>query len=543
MDSFLSSGSTFIKRKKVETTEELRSSILKNVEHSPFAYPAALLNMDLISDSGSCALNQHMWMAMALADESYARNNWYFALLDAFRDLIERGDNPRKLYLHILDSSLTAEKLTKDLYFPEIKGSFINDSLTQLVDPNAFIFAQGRCCETALFLALHDYFPKDNTKKLILSNGFFDTTKAHCEISGGFEAVELEDPTIYDDYDLNLVGKQNPFRGGIDLNETEKILMSRGDEVVMVLMTLTNNSRAAQPVSMKNLKSVKSLCDKYEKPLWIDVCRVNENAAFIKLYEEGYSNMSIQEILKEIFSLCDGFHISMKKVLCNMGGFMAIRPNSLFMKKFNQIGIKLKQIQILQYGNDSYGALSGRDLAAATIGLYECVDFSFLKSRLSATMYVGKQVAQKGVPVILPPGGHAIYLNINKMFSDRKWDEFVGCGLVSMMISKYGIRGCELGYQAWELDKYFDLYNKLPEKLPPNFVRFAFPANVYHKEHLDYLIESLIDVNNNKDKVSSVVITRGKDSPLRHFIVGFRLIDKKIREDNLIELKDFSIDE
>jgi tryptophanase len=119
-------------------------------------------------------------------------------------------------------------------------------------------------------------------------------------------------------------------------------------------------------------------------------------------------------------------------------------------------------------------------------------------------MYAGKKVAERGVPVILPPGGHAIYLDVNKMFKERKWNEFAGCGLVAYMITKYAIRGCELGYQAWELDKYVDKYNKMPERLPPNFVRFAFPANVFHKEHLVYFINSLDEANRNKDKIPSV---------------------------------------
>jgi len=525
------SGCTFIKRKNIEISEELRKKILQNVGYNAFAYPAAFLKMDLISDSGCCALNQQMWMAIALADESYARNNWYFALLDAFRDFIERGDSPRKAYLNLLDVSCTAEYLHNNLFFPEIKNSFINDSLSQLDDPNAFIFAQGRCCETALFTQLGTYYEK-NHKKIMISNGFFDTTKAHVELSGGFIPVEFSDATIYDDYDLNLIGKQNPFKGGIDIEQTENYLTENADNVVLILMTLTNNSRAAQPVSMKNLKEVKQLCIKYNKPLWIDASRVNENAMFIKLYEEGYQNKSIPEILKEIFSMCDGFHISMKKILCNMGGFMSIRTDSDILRKmFPGLGFRIKTTQILNYGNDSYGALSGRDLAAATIGLYECVDESYLKSRLSGTMYVGRKLSEKGVPVILPPGGHAIYLDINKMFKDRKWNDFVGCGLVAYMIQKYGIRGCELGYQAWELDKYVDLHQKMPERLPPNFVRFAFPANVYHKEHFDYLIESIIELNSEKNKIPNAEIKRRRDSALRHFVVGFELSQQKNRED------------
>mmetsp|Transcript_38912 Transcript_38912/g.34585 ORF Transcript_38912/g.34585 Transcript_38912/m.34585 type:complete len:167 (+) Transcript_38912:1020-1520(+) len=166
----------------------------------------------------------------------------------------------------------------------------------------------------------------------------------------------------------------------------------------------------------------------------------------------------------------------MKKMLCNLGGFMAIRKDGLLCQQYPDLGRIMKEKQIIEYGNDSYGALSGRDLAAATIAAYESVDEEFLKSRIGQTLYVGKMLAKRGVPVITPPGGHALFVDINKMFPEREWDEFAGVGLSLKMIEKYGIRGCELGYMAWELDRYVDKHGKFPEHMPPNFVRFAIPA-------------------------------------------------------------------
>lgn len=242
-----------------------------------------------------------------------------------------------------------------------------------------------------------------------------------------------------------------------------------------------------QPVSMDNMKQAYALCHKYGVPLWIDACRINENAYFIKKYEAGYQKTDIRDIIKEIFSYSDGFHISLKKMLCNIGSVM--RVGDKMMTNFPKIDVTIKSNQISQYSNDSQGGLSGKDLSAATLSLYDAVSLEYLETRISQTYQFGKKLKEAGVPIIWPPGGHAIYLRINDLFPDRKWNEFMGCGFVIELIKRYGIRGCELGYMAWELDIYLEEnQGNFPDKMPPNYVRFAIPANVYGEAHFNYVV-------------------------------------------------------
>ena len=214
----------------------------------------------------------------------------------------------------------------------------------------------------------------------------------------------------------------------------------------------------------------------------------------------------------------------MKKALCNMGGVMCFKHGARFDIKYPRIGHMFKKTQIISYGNDSYGALSGRDIAAATIGFYEVVKQDYLDRRIGQIEYFGVSLAKKGIPVILPPGGHAVYLDVNRIFPMADWKLFKGVGFVIELLRKYGIRGCELGYMCWELDRYVDENGKLPERMPPNLIRFAVPANMYHLEHIEYCVESISQLYQDKDSVPGMEITRGKEIDLRHFVVGMRPI-------------------
>jgi len=353
----------------------------------------------------------------------------------------------------------------------------------------------------------------------------FDTTRANVKLRD-FEGIDLFMDDIFAEYPLEKVGKENPFRGNMNVEKLEKILDKDAKKTALIVMTLTNNTGAGQPVSMQNMKDVRKLCEKHNIPLWIDAARIVDNAALIKRYEKGYEKTSIPEILKELFSMADGFHYSLKKTLANMGGVMCSKHEGLFDKRYPKVGDTMKKHQIINYGNDSYGGMSGRDIAAITVGLYQVVKESHIYSRIDQCEYLAVELAKKGVPVVLPPGSHAVYVDINRMFKDAPWEDFMGIGLTSELLINYGIRTCELGYMAWELDVYVEKHGKLPEQMPPNLVRLAVPANVYNKEHMDYVIEAFDEVNKNKDKIPVYEVGRGKNAPLRHFIVGLRLKKK-----------------
>ncbi len=512
---------SYVVKKTPHFTAEQRAAILKRTDYNVFNFPASMVNIDLLTDSGTEAVFQQMWAALMLGDESYARNAWYYYFLDALRDFCQRGDKPNKRYLAGFEGVESFETIDKRFAEDESERGFVNGGISQLESPNTFLLPQGRCCENVLMQSLKKYWDGKGKEPLILSNGLFDTTRTNSKVSG-FEATDLFVADMFSPFPIDKVGVENPFRGNINVPELEKILEKDSDRVALIVMTLTNNTGAGQPVSMANMKAVRALCDKHNLPLWIDSARIVDNAAYIKKFEDGYKTLSIPEIIKQLYVMADGFHFSLKKALCNMGGVMCLKHDGGFEKKYPGIGNDMKKIQIICYGNDSYGALSGRDLAAATTALYQVVKEDYIFPRLELTQYLAVELYKQGVPVVLPPGGHAVYIDTNRMFKDAAWSDFMGVGLTAELLHRYGIRACELGYMAWELDVYVEKHGKMPEHMPPNLVRLAIPANVYNKEHMDYVAKAVGELNKDKKKIPAFEISRGKYVDLRHFVVGLR---------------------
>ncbi|MHA1678519.1 MAG: tryptophanase, partial [Promethearchaeota archaeon] len=311
----------------------------------------------------------------------------------------------------------------------------------------------------------------------------------------------------------------------MELKKLEEFIQEKGaDSIPLIYLTITNNTAAGQPVSMKNIKEVSKIAKSYGIPLFFDACRFAENAIFIKNFEDGYKNHSIPSIIKEIFSHVEGFTISFKKDgLANIGGGLFFKDEGLFHEKFSieeDIGILLKEKQILTFGNDSYGGLSGRDIMALAAGLNEVVKENYLNDRIGQVRDFAMKLAKNGVPVILPPGGHAVYLNMDKFFEgiDMKIEDFGGVGFTIELIRHYGIRACELGPFAFEWDK------KTPEQRKGilNLVRFAIPRNMYNPKHIDFAVAAITELYKNRDKIPKVRIARGKDLRLRHFQSGLQ---------------------
>lgn len=292
-------------------------------------------------------------------DESYGRNWGYYCLLDTFRDIFERGNKRQNAFEGILAGRVDCEYYSKKLLVPSQDG-FVNGGSHQLQRPNFFILPQGRCAETLLFSTMSTMIAEETGRSMearpaIISNGFFDTTGANASVAG-FELQSFTQPGLGDAFPAHLIGKKNYFKGNLDIAAAEDYLKSHPKKVAMILTTITNNWAAGQPVSMANIRSTAVLAKSYDVPFFFDACRFAENAFFIHEYEVGYADISIAEIVQEMFSYVDGFTISLKKDgLVNMGGVLCFKDKGIVAQRYEGIGLHLKERQILCYGNDSYG--------------------------------------------------------------------------------------------------------------------------------------------------------------------------------------------
>ncbi|MHA2399861.1 MAG: tryptophanase [Promethearchaeota archaeon] len=511
-----------------QVTKEQREYAQIKTEYNMFSFPADLLFVDFLSDSGSGTMTDLQWAALFHGDESYARNKGYYVLLDAVRDTFERGNNPKRIIDLILSGETDVQKLMDEIYLTSYEGGFVNGGVHQLTRPNAFIVPQGRCAEHLLFSTIAQILREErpNRDYYIPSNGHFDTTEANIA-ANGMIPVNLFSANLLDDFPFDEMDKRNPFKGNMDVQRLEELIQKNGvNSIPLIYITITNNTAAGQPVAMSNVKAVSKIANQYEIPLFLDACRFSENANFIKEFEKPYKNRTVPSIVQEMFSYADGFTISFKKDgLANIGGGFFFKDKGVFHNRFSikeDIGIKLKEKQILTFGNDSYGALSGRDIMALTVGLYEVVQENYLDERKYHVREFARKLAKNGVPVILPAGGHAVYLNMDKFFEgiESKTEDFKGVGFTIELLRHYGIRAAELGPFAFEFDK------KTPKQQKGilNLVRFAVPRNVYGPSHINYAVAAITELHHNRKKIPKVRISRGAELRLRHFQTGLQPI-------------------
>ncbi|MFZ6032228.1 MAG: tryptophanase [Melioribacter sp.] len=436
------------------TSKEERERILKNAGYNPFLINAEDVIIDLLTDSGTSAMSSEQWSGIMKGDESYAGAKSFFRFESAVK---------------------------------EITGN-------KYVIPTH----QGRAAEKILFSIL------GGEGKYFISNTFFDTTRANIEFTGA-EAVDLLCPE----------GKKPevvaPFKGNLDVEKLKAFIEEKGKEnIPLVMITITNNSGGGQPVSLENIKQVRKVCDRYGIPLFFDACRFAENAYFIKKREEGYSNKSVREIVKEIFSFADGTTMSAKKdALVNIGGWLSMNDDNLAMQ--------CRNLLIVTEGFPTYGGLAGRDLEAIAQGLEEVLDENYLRYRIRSTEYLGEKLTAAGVPIIEPPGGHAIYIDAKRFLPDIPSEQYPGQSIVCELYLEGGIRSVEIG------SVMFGKYDKKTGRLIPammELVRLAIPRRVYTQSHIDYVAEVVIETFNKRDKLKGYKITY--EAPmLRHFTARF----------------------
>ncbi|HSR16934.1 MAG TPA: tryptophanase [Ignavibacteriaceae bacterium] len=438
------------------TTKEEREKLLKAAGYNPFLLHADDVLIDLLTDSGTSAMSSEQWAGIMRGDESYAGSKSFYNFEDAVR-------------------RITGMKYIIPTH-------------------------QGRAAEKILFSITGGpgkYFP---------NNTHFDTTRANIEFTGS-EAVDL----------LNETGKhpeiRADFKGNMDIEKLESFIKEKGKEnIPLCMITITNNSGGGQPVSMQNIRDVKKLLERYNIPLFIDACRFAENAYFIKKREKGYSGKSALEIAWEIFSYADGVTMSAKKDgLVNIGGFLAMNDENLAMQ--------CRNLLIVTEGFPTYGGLAGRDLEAVAQGLSEILDEHYLQYRIRSVEYLGEKLISAGVPIIEPPGGHAIYLDAKRFLPHIPPEQFPGQSIVCSLYIEGGIRGVEIG------SLMFGKYDKSGRLIPPamELVRLAIPRRVYTQSHIDFVSEVVIEVFKKRDSLKGYKIIY--EAPmLRHFTARFQAL-------------------
>ncbi len=449
------------KIKMVETirlsTREQREQWIKDAGYNLFNLRSDQVFIDLLTDSGTGAMSDKQWSEMMLGDESYAGASSYYKMKSAIKDL-----------------------LGFEYFLPT---------------------HQGRAAENVLFSAMV------KSGDVVPGNSHFDTTKGHIE----FRKAEAIDCTIDEAFDTTI---DHPFKGNLDLGKLEDVLKKYPrEQVPLIIVTITCNSSGGQPVSLANIKDVKQLAIKYNIPVIFDSARFAENAYFIKTREEGQQDRSIREIVAEMFSFADGMTMSSKKdAIVNIGGFIALRDPELF----RQASI----FNIMFEGFLTYGGLAGRDLNAIAQGLYEGTEFDYLKSRINQVAMLGKKMTGFGVPVQMPYGGHAIFVDAGKVLSHLPKEHFRAQTLAVELYIEAGVRGVEIGAIMADRDPV-TRENRYPEL---ELLRLAIPRRTYTNDHMNYVAVAMGNVYERRLQIKTGFAIEEEAPILRHFTVRLRRI-------------------
>jgi len=433
------------------THREDRERALHEAGYNVFRLHAEDVLIDLLTDSGTGAMSSAQWGALMQGDESYAGSRSFYRFQDVVRDLTG--------FAHIIPTH------------------------------------QGRAAERILFhTTLH-------AGQIVPNNNHFDTTRANIEVEEA-EALDLVIP------EGRVPAALHPFKGNMDLGALEHLLAERGDRVPLVMVTVTNNSGGGQPVSLENLRGVRALCDRYRKPLFLDACRFAENAYFIKQREPGQATRTPKAIAQEMFALADGCTMSAKKDgLANIGGFLAMNDPAW--------AEACRNLLILTEGFPTYGGLAGYDLEAIARGLEEVVEEPYLRYRIRSTAYLGEKLMAADVPIIKPPGGHAIYIDARALLPHIPPQQYPGIALVNALYVEAGVRGVEIGTVMFGLHPDG---RETPAAM--DLVRLAIPRRVYTQSHIDYVAEAVIAVAAMRDRLPGYRIVEAP-KVLRHFTARF----------------------
>ena len=428
------------------TTREERERFLEQAGYNLFLIDAKDILIDLLTDSGTSAMSTAQWAAMMRGDESYAGSESFYRLKSAAQDLTG--------FRHVIPTH------------------------------------QGRAAERILFTVTC------KPGHVVPSNTHFDTTRANIEFTGA-RAVDLPVPEAAD------TQVQLPFKGNMDAQALERLIEAEGAaRIPLVMLTVTDNSGGGQPVSMANLEAVRAITARHKIPFYLDACRFAENSWFILQREPGYKDWSPKSIAQKMFRLADGCTFSAKKdAFANIGGFLCTNDDRLAEQE--------KDLLILTEGFPTYGGLAGRDLDAIAVGLEEVLDPDYLRYRIASTAYLGRHIADSGVPIVEPPGGHAIYIDAGRMLPHIARNQFPAQSLAVELYRHAGIRSVEIGSVMFGVNAKHEL------------LRLAIPRRVYTQSHIDYVVEAILEINERKNALRGFEIAH-EPKFLRHFSARFR---------------------
>lgn len=438
------------------TTAEEREAALAAAGYNLFLLQSRDVIIDLLTDSGTSAMSAEQWAALMRGDESYAGSPSFDRFEESVRDIFG--------FKHVIPTH------------------------------------QGRAAERILFSTLCQ------RGHVVPNNTHFDTTRANLEYAGA-EAIDI--PCV----ESRVLSDPHPFKGNMDVAALETIVERHGArKIPLVMITITNNSGGGQPVSMANVRAVKDVCARNGIPLYIDACRFAENAWFIREREPGYAGRSIKSIAQELFALADGCTMSAKKDgLANIGGFLCTNDDVLARQE--------RDLLILTEGFPTYGGLAGRDLEAIAVGLQEALHEDYLAYRAASTAYLGDHVSSAGIPIVQPPGGHAIYVDAASMLPHIPRLEYPAQALAVELYREAGIRTVEIGSVMFARKDPIT-GSELPA--PNELVRLAIPRRAYTQSHVDYVIEAMLGVYARRESIRGLRIV--DQAPfLRHFTARFEL--------------------
>jgi len=438
------------------TTKEERIEFLKTAGYNPFSLRSEDVYIDLLTDSGTGAMSHYQWAALMQGDEAYAGSRSFYKFEAVVKDIT--GYN----YVIPAHQGRGAEQVV----------------LPQLVDKEGLYF---------------------------ISNMHFDTTRAHVELAGA-RAIDCVIDECFD------TENYHPFKGNFDTIRLEEIINEKGKEnIAGIIMTITNNSAGGQPVSMKNMKQVKEIANKYGITVIIDGARYAENAYFVKQREEGYQDKTIPEIAREAFDLADILLMSAKKDgISNIGGIIAIKDDEDLYNKCRTYIVPME-------GFPTYGGLTGRDMEALAVGLLEALEEDYLEHRLDRVRYLGDKLREGGVPIQYPTGGHAVFVDCKKFAPHIPYYEFPAQAVSNAVYIEAGVRPVEIG--SFLLGRDPDTNENLES--PLELMRLTIPRRTYTYKHLDVVAEAVIEVYENRTQLKGLEFEY-EPPVLRHFTAKLR---------------------